>query len=274
MQLPFSKIQPYVYPENPIDQRFISRIKRGLVNYAQVQSSWAIPRFQSWIRDQKFWFLFQSEDWYFPIVVSGSDITHLWVANEIFIDKVYDLSIVPFLPDVILDLGSNIGLFSILAQKKWSESMLICVEPHPETFSFLSANLEANKIKATRLQCGVSSDNNIKFLRNDEGAVFQELSGNGDLGNRVLTVSLNSLISSFSDMKLLIKMDIEGAEYEVLQDTILNLPMECFFFIELHKGDWSLSWIKAWAAENDFDYFETRRRDDAIDGYLKRKVYS
>lgn len=271
MKLAFSKIKPYLYPENPIDQRFFSRIKKGLINYAQVRSNWVIPTFQTWIKQQKFSFLWKDENWSCKVIVSGSDVTHLWVANEIFIDQVYDLSVVPFAPDVIVDLGSNIGLFTILATKQWSESMLICVEPHPKTFSFLCANLEANKIEATKLQCAVSSHSEIKFLKN-EGAVFQELSDNGDLDNRVLTVSLNSLINNFLDIKLLIKMDIEGAEYEVLQNTNLNFPKECFFFIELHKGDWSLAWINEWSSENGFDFFEVRRRDEAIDGYLKRKV--
>ncbi len=263
------KSLPYIYPYNPIDQRLFSRIKRGLINYAQVKANWSMPIIQAWIKKQKFSFIWREQNWSCNIVVSGYDTTHLWVANEIFIDKVYDLSLVPFIPDVVLDIGSNIGLFTILAAKQWSQSMFICVEPHPTTFSFLGFNLEANKIEATKLQCAVSSNNEIKFLKN-EGAVFQELSDNGDLDNRVLTVSLDSLIPDLSDLKLLIKMDIEGSEYEVLQKTNLNLSDECFFFIELHKGDWSLEWINEWASKNGFTFFQTRRRDDAIDGYLKR----
>src|SRR5689334_17956075 len=43
-----------------------------------------------------------------------SDLSHLAVADEIFLQKVYDLSRVPFAPDLILDCGAHIGMFTLL----------------------------------------------------------------------------------------------------------------------------------------------------------------
>ena len=85
-----------------------------------------------------------------------------------------------------------------------------------------------------------------------------------------MTVRLDSLLPAEPDIKLLIKMDIEGSEVAVLNDLRACLPPQTFFFIELHNGEESLRWIREWAIQNAFEFTETRRRDEAIDGYLMR----
>jgi hypothetical protein len=70
--------------------------------------------------------------------------------------------------------------------------------------------------------------------------------------------------------RLVIKMDIEGAEEASLNALDVPLPDECFLFIELHRGDASLRWINSWASDHDFAFTQVRRRDDAIDGFLAR----
>ncbi len=245
-------------------------MKKGLMNYAQVRADWAFPAIQKWIKRKRFSFVWKEEGISFNIITSGSDPTHLWVASEIFIDKVYDLSLVPFIPDMILDLGANIGLFTVLAAKQWPGATFICVEPHPKTFSFLSSNLEANNVKATKLQCAVSDSTEIKSLGN-EGAVFQEVRDFDNTSeNQILTIPLDSLIPKKTDTKLLVKMDIEGAEDDTLKGKLVRLPENCFIFIELHKGDESLEWMEKWANKNNFRFSLVRRRKDAIDAYLKR----
>lgn len=264
------KLKQYVFPENPLDDRVLARVKRGAINYAQVNSWWPFPPIQRWIRNRRFQFRHGNNGSTTRVEVSGADITHLWVANEVLIERVYQLDLVPFTPDLVLDLGANIGLFTLLAAKQWPGASLVCVEPHPTTFSFLCDNLALNGVvNAIKLQCALDAATGVKFLEND-GAVFQALSERAT-STRVMTLRLDSLIPARSDLKLLIKMDIEGSEVPVLDQLCARLPEETFIFIELHGGDDSLRWIERWAVKNGFEFAPVRRRDDAIDGYLTRR---
>ncbi len=261
-------IKHYVFPENPFDTRVVARLKRGAINYGQVNSWWPIPPVQRWIRNHRFHFQHGTNGSTTQVEVSGADITHLWVADEILIERVYNLEVVPFVPDLVMDLGANIGLFTLLAARRWPQAGFVCVEPHPTTFSFLCDNLALNGVNAMKLQCAVDSQVGLKFLEND-GAVFQALSER-KTATRVMTVQLDSLLPSADSAKLVLKMDIEGSEVTVLENLRAPLPEHCFIFLELHKGDESRRWIEGWAARNGFQFSEVRRRLDAIDGYLSR----
>ncbi len=261
-------LKHYVFPANPLDGRVASRLKRGAIHYAQVNSWWPIPTVQRWIRNHRFQFRHGTNGHTTRVEVSGADLTHLWVADEVLIERVYQLERVPFTPDLILDLGANIGLFTLLAAKQWPGAHLVCVEPHPTTFSFLCDNLALNGVSATKLQCAIDSEAGVKFLEK-EGAVYQALSAR-KTATPVTTLALDSLLPSSSALKLVIKMDIEGSEIEVLNSLHSRLPHDCFVFLELHHGDESLRWINEWCALNRFAFNEVRRRDEAIDGYLVR----
>jgi FkbM family methyltransferase len=265
-------IKHYVFPENPLDGRILARLKRGAINYGQVNSWWPIPPVQRWIRNHRFQFRHGINGSTTRVEVSGADITHLWVADEIFIEKVYDLSVVPFAPDLILDLGANIGLFTLVAAKRWPKAGFVCLEPHPTTFSFLCDNLSLNRVNAMKIQCALDAQVGVRFLEDDgenEGAVYQTLSDRAS-GTPVMTIQLDSLLPSRPGAKVVLKMDIEGSEVAVLENLQHELPEDCFIFIELHKGDESRQWIAQWAARHHFQFVEVRRRWDAIDGYLTR----
>lgn len=266
------KLKHYVCPENPLDARVLSRLKRGAIHYAQVDSWWPLPPVQRWIRNHRFQFDCETFGCTTHLKVSGADITHLWVADEVLIERVYQLDKVPFTPDVVLDLGANIGLFTLLAAERWQRTSFVCVEPHPTTFSFLCENLALNGVRATKLQCALDASVGIKGMEND-GAVFQSLCDRPTTTS-VMTLQLDALIPSNRDLRLLIKMDIEGSEVAVLDHLKVALPHESFIFIELHNGDKSISWIQQWAAKNGFDFQEVRRREEAIDGCLVRSRIS
>jgi FkbM family methyltransferase len=202
------------------------------------------------------------------IVTSGKDITHLWVANEVLLEKVYDLSAVTFEPDFIFDLGANIGLFSLIASSKWPDAKVICVEPHHTTFRYLGKNLDINGVKAAKFQCALDAHSGVKYLQN-QGAVFQTITQQ-PTGTFTYCLKLDAFLESFGDGRLLIKMDIEGAEESVLDSLSVKLPPNTFIFIELHRGEAALMWVKQWASINAFRFVEVRRRDQAIDGFLIR----
>lgn len=263
------KLKHYVCPANPLDERVVARLKRGAIHYGQVNSWWPLSPVQRWIRQHRFEFRHGENGSTTRVSVSGADLTHLWVADEVLVEHVYQLDAVPFTPDLVLDLGANIGLFTLLAARRWPEAKCICVEPHPTTFSFLCDNLALNRVNAIKLQCALDEEVGLKFLEN-EGAVFQALSDRAT-DTPALALRLDSLIPAQDEFKLLIKMDIEGSEVAVLDELRAPLPAQSFVFIELHRGDESLVWIRRWSTQNNFQFHEVRRRGDAIDGYLTRE---
>src|SRR5690349_8657316 len=46
-------------------------------------------------------------------LIDTHDLGHLVSCEELLIERTYDLSMVPFKPDVIVDCGCHIGLFSL-----------------------------------------------------------------------------------------------------------------------------------------------------------------
>jgi FkbM family methyltransferase len=250
------------------------------MNYAQAQGRhwWMVPSLQRAIGRRRFRLRHQDGPHQYNLNISAADMTHLYVVDEIFRDKVYDLSKVPFTPDVVLDVGANIGMFTLTAAKRWPRAAFVCVEPHPETFSFLCRNLEDNGVRAVKLQCAVDAQEDtgdkaggagFAYLQN-EGAIIQKIASSGEDENRTLTISLDALLPAERSLNLLLKVDIEGAEVPVLSNLRSVLPPECFIFVEVHDGESSRDWIRRWGSERGFEYFQGRVYEDAIDGYLKR----
>lgn len=260
----------FLYPTFSLNNRFLLRSKCGLMNYCLVNSWWGLQPLQRLIRAQKFTFDWRDQSGYFKVKLPAGDYTQLWVVHEIFSSKNYNLSRVPFEPDIILDLGANIGLFALLVARHWPEAALVCVEPHPVTFSLLCENLKTNHVAAAKMQCAISNETAVRFMSNKGAAISEHLVDCGDSESKTLTLLLESLIPKVPDLKLLVKMDIEGAEFDVLSAVKRHLPKRCFIFVEVHEGDGSLKRITRWAQDNGFRYVMGRRAGDAIDGHLER----
>lgn len=135
-----------------------------------------------------------------------------------------------------LDCGSNIGEVSRMASEYFDS--VIAIEAHPETFARgVERCRHLNNIKF--INAAVWSENgNLMFVsspENSTGATARpqkRLKGAGeDYYKQVESVSFSDLINCYSPR--VIKMDIEGAEYEVLNSTNLNIECE-WISIEFH----------------------------------------
>jgi FkbM family methyltransferase len=66
-----------------------------------------------------------------------------WLALEVeeyFVarDKMIDIH-----PEIVLDIGANIGIFAIRAHKEWPQAKVICYEPLPSNVGHLRKNTDA-----------------------------------------------------------------------------------------------------------------------------------
>ncbi len=159
--------------------------------------------------------------------------------KEIFLMGEYQISTTKKSP-VIIDCGANIGLSILYFKRKYPNSKIIAFEPNPSVFNILRLNLEQNHIQGVELYnyCLSDSEGEIEFFVNENlgtmvGSVLEERGGNKKL--KVKAVRLSSYITEEVD---LVKMDIEGAEINVLDDLKRNGKLNSVntYLIEFHHN--------------------------------------
>lgn len=174
--------------------------------------------------------------------------------NEIFRQNIYD-----FEADnpTIVDCGANIGMASAYWLSKFPKAKIVCVEPDPDLFRLLKINLsqfKESEITFMNKALWSSGDLKLKFGRygNDAGSLFSE---SQDI-IEVESLCLSSILDNYEKIDFL-KLDIEGAETEVLKEAEKKLFRVSKVFVEYHSykgGGQTLSEILAIFERNDFRY--------------------
>lgn len=142
-----------------------------------------------------------------------------WTVQETILTDYYRLDRLHLTNANVLDLGANIGAFSIAAAARFPQSRIFAYEPEPDNFKMLCANIALNgfeaRISPRRLGC--SGDNDGLLLNVTDNAAGHSHYWAGEETIRVPTVSLKSIMEreGISQCDLL-KMDVEGSEYETL----------------------------------------------------------
>ncbi len=123
---------------------------------------------------------------------------------------------------VFIDVGANIGKFSIILGKKMGRlGKIIAVEPHPSNFAILKKNILLNKLKNVIPQNIALSDSNgkLKLYIDKEGTGGHSLGVKR--GESAITVEADTMDNMIRKLKIkkvdLIKIDVEGAEALVLK---------------------------------------------------------
>nr|WP_267908214.1 FkbM family methyltransferase [Cerasicoccus arenae] len=122
--------------------------------------------------------------------------------------------------DVFVDIGANIGVFTLLAAR--AGLPCIAIEAHPKNFQNLLRNLEANDISGVECFNFALSDD-VGFVRlfgsGEMASLNQEWGGKSAVQSMLVArTTLDRLIGDrFAGKRLLIKMDVEGHEFHVLQ---------------------------------------------------------
>jgi FkbM family methyltransferase len=154
------------------------------------------------------------------------DVTTTWV---IFCKQEYKVS---SKHRVIVDLGANIGVFALFAARQSQKSKIICFEPFPETFQRLEDNVKNNRLndRVVCHQLAVSGRREHRVMApGGFGSTTSHLLESSIDKSKKLDADAVECIT-FGDMLKkvgevcstqtidLLKMDIEGAEYEFLEN--------------------------------------------------------
>lgn len=169
-----------------------------------------------------------------PVIIT-SPFWYLHSLEELFLDEVYKFTSKNPTP-YILDCGANYG-FSILYFKKlFPDCEIVAFEPDKQIFEIMCSNLEPYNFQKLKLE-------NAAVWKED---TILEFAAEGSLGGAITQLGTFDMNKSLVNAKQLkpylqkrkvdfLKIDIEGAEFEVLNSCKDDLANVETLFVEYHS---------------------------------------
>jgi FkbM family methyltransferase len=174
--------------------------------------------------------------------------------KEIFIEEVYKQHLPP--NPYIIDCGANIGLSVIYLKHLFPDAEIIAFEPDEENFRLLQKNIESFNYK------NVTARKEAVWIENSMLNFASEGSMSSRIGNESTkhTVRVQAVrLKDFLDRPIsFLKIDIEGAEYQVIKDISDHLHFVSNLFLEYHgsfKQNDELNEIFSLIVEKGFSYY-------------------
>jgi FkbM family methyltransferase len=179
---------------------------------------------------------------------------NLQVIEEVFINQVYDFQSLENY--VVCDVGMNIGIASLYFASFENVEKVYGYEPFLQTFERARENLELNKELALKIETynyGLGNKNEMLevpkpadgFLGGSTSSGFIEMlpeelkKDNMQVEIKDICQSIKQLKQNHPGRKLILKLDCEGAEYDILEklDAENMINDISVFMIEFHfKG--------------------------------------
>jgi FkbM family methyltransferase len=153
----------------------------------------------------------------------------------------------------VLDLGANIGLTSVYLARKHESPRILAVEPVASNAELTRSNLAANGIDADVVEAAVAPfDGTIRF----QESVHSNVGHVSADGRPVAAVSMPALLQRLGDGGDvdLLKIDIEGAEGELLSESSSWLDRVRCVIIEFHPDHVDYPGLVALLKARGFDF--------------------
>jgi FkbM family methyltransferase len=152
--------------------------------------------------------------------------------EEIFVNKHYQFVAKSPSP-LIIDCGANIGLSISFFKRLYPDSKIIGFEPDPNLFGLLQKNIALWGYENVEIhQKAIWKEETIISFKQEGG--FSGRISQSDVLDRVdvKTVCLSTLLNQKVDF---LKIDIEGAETQVIAECSSQLKNVDYLFIEYHS---------------------------------------
>lgn len=154
--------------------------------------------------------------------------------NMFFIEEIFRKGIY----DTFFDIGSNIGIYSLIAAGRAGKSKAFAFEPHPYTFALLNENVHLNHQEDNILcyQLALADQNGVVLFRDVAGHPENQVLDDPAPGEDSIEVRACRGDDFCKQMGLLapqvIKIDVEGYENHVLAGLSSILESVQLLFIE------------------------------------------
>jgi FkbM family methyltransferase len=158
--------------------------------------------------------------------------------------------------DIVVDIGAHMGRYTIISSKRvGANGKVVAIEADPSNFEMLKSNIKLNQLtNVTPLNYAVySKETKIKLYLPDEESGYtmhHSIMSNyvftkykDKTGDKFVEVSANTLdyllqLKGITDVNW-VKIDVEGAEFEVLKGAhnVLSNSKDISLLIEVHGKD-------------------------------------
>jgi FkbM family methyltransferase len=168
-------------------------------------------------------------------IIVNDSCTLLCDLDEILEKEIYKFETESSVP-LIIDCGANIGISTIYFKRLYPKAKIIAFEPDPVLFSMLSKNISNFSFENIEIhQAAIwTNDHGVSFLQ--EGGHSGKVLELGGHDNKISVSSfqLKKILNFFESIDML-KIDIEGAEFDVLFDCGEYLSKCKNVFVEYHS---------------------------------------
>lgn len=235
----------YIFRNNfGIDKSLFYRILRPIKNsfprlYAKIKNIYRrIIIFKNWPKFiwpiNKFWRYNQ-----IAALQDGSKIllrdlfsSDFSIALEIgYLNYYIDPSLIKSNSNIIVDVGANIGIFSIMAGRAFPNATIYAIEPEDKNFQQLLKNIKLNNLKNIKpIKAIVSNSVGKKTLYLSK---FNSAHSTNFINDSETQIVDSLTLKSFDKIDIL-KVDTEGSEYEIFSDYIPDCK---YIVLEIHKKE-------------------------------------
>ena len=124
---------------------------------------------------------------------------------------------------VVIDCGANIGISALYFKSLYPHAIVHCFEPYSKAVDYLKRNIAANNLENVFVyQEAVSAlDGEIKLNIPADANMLNPtvlVAKDSTVFEIVKSVKLSSFVNSIKENIDLIKLDVEGAEYDIVED--------------------------------------------------------
>lgn len=165
----------------------------------------------------------------------------------------------------VVDVGANIGDFSIQAAKLCPAGTVYAVEPVSANVECIKSHIKLNDVENVVIIPFALGAHEGETLIHTAGAHSSVYWGTADT-ERVRVTTLESLMSTNGIRYIdLLKLDCEGAEWDIFPASESLLTRIGAITMEYHNGKLDANWLEAWLGEHGF---EVRRTSGEWNGHL------
>lgn len=155
-------------------------------------------------------------------------------ARRIFVDELDKA-------DVVVDVGAHVGFYTLLAARRRPEKRIVAIEADPYNAGALRANVRRARVPNVEIVAKAASDRSgVASYQQNLGTVGSSLiirHGTGPTRTiDVPTTTLDEVLGDLSGRALLVKIDVEGAERNVLRGATaaFRSALELTAFVEVN----------------------------------------
>lgn len=161
--------------------------------------------------------------------------------GEVVTEDVYRLKQLDFTPDLIFDLGANIGVFTIYAKSLFPGARIVAVEPDPQNVEHFKRFVKENGVTLLESAVGTCAMRKKPSPENGAHASYREFPyapGNYEPSD-VGTISIEKLMGAYmlGGMRAALKLDIEGNESAIFNsvEELEAIARVDYFAMEVHR---------------------------------------